>query len=466
LSLIKIFALLTIFSVLSLCPRLIWAQASSEHKHQNCSLHDHQKLQDIDDHYNEDPHDDCTHKEESLPDNHVSHDQHSQEKHDDHSNCDHEHASHNPELAASPHPLESCPDSVISMSAAEMKRFGIVVEKAATGDLEVTVKVRGEIAVNRDRIAHIVPRVSGIVQRIYRTLGDFVEKGGVMAIIESRELADTKTDYLNAVKHLESARTIFQREQKLRRKKVSSEQDHLTAKQAFAEAQITLRNCAQRLNILGFSKADLKQLPTEPATELSRFAVRSPFSGRIIKKDIFLGEMITDAKAIFVVADLTTVWVDLDLYQKDADNVKKGQKVVITLPSQRNLQDSLIDYVAPLVDEKTRTTRARVIINNQDEELRPGTFITAEISIKKIAAGVIVDQNILQDVGGQTCIFIQDEHGFEPRPVTLGETDSRRVEIIAGLSPGELVVTKNSFRLKAALETGIGSGCGTPGHVH
>ncbi len=459
LNLAKIITMITIFSALSLGAQTLLAQEIDKHdhhEHSNCSLaHD------------EASHKSSSHKKEGLHNSHDSHDQQSKEKHDDHSNCNHghDHASPDPGLLAASI-SESCPDSVVSMSAAEMKRFGIVVEKATTNNLEVSVKVRGEITLNSDRTAHIVPRASGIVLKVYRTLGDFVEKGGVMAIIESRELADAKTDYLSAIKHLELAETVFQREKKLRRKKVSSEQDHLAAKQAFAETKITLKNCEQRLKILGFNKTDLKKLPTEPATELSRFAVRSPFTGRIIKKDIVLGEVITNAKEIFVVADLTTVWIDLDLYRKDSDNVKKGQKVIITLPSHRQLPEAVIDYVAPLVDGETRTTMARVIVNNEDEELRPGTFITAEIITKEIEAGVVIDRDILQEVGGQTCVFVQDEHGFEPRPVRLGGTNARKVEIIAGLSPGELVVVKNGFRLKAALETGIGSGCSTPGHVH
>ena len=287
-----------------------------------------------------------------------------------------------------------------------------------------------------------------------------------MAIIESRELADTKTDYLSPIKHLELAKTVFQREQKLRSKKVSSEQDYLAAKQAFAETELTLQSCKQRLKILGFDNAALKQLPTEPVTELGRFAVRSPFTGHIIKKDIVLGEVITDTKEIFVVADLSTVWIDLDLYLKDADSVRKGQKVIITLSSKRRPLETTIDYVAPLVDKKSRTTLARVVVDNQDEELRPGTFITAEIITGEVKAGMVVARDTLQEVGGQTCVFVQNGHGFEPRPVSLGRSNAEKVEIIAGLHPEEMVVTKNSFRLKAALETGVGSGCNSPGHVH
>ena len=435
-SLTMIVTLITIFSALSLAPSSLWAQESNKQDH-----HDHSN---------------CSHGDEEK---------HSQIKHDDHTDCGHDHASHASGLA-DPHEAESCSESVVHMSATEAKRFGIVVEKASTDNLEISVKAQGEITLNSERMAHIVPRAPGIVQKVYRALGDFVEKGGAMAIIESRELADAKTDYLNAIKHLELAKTVFQREQKLHHKKVSSEQDYLTAKQAFAETEITLQSCEQKLKVLGFDKTALKKLPTEPATELTRVTVRSPFTGHIIKKNIVLGEAITDAKEIFVIADLSTVWIDLDLYRKDAANVKKGQKVTIKLPSKRRSIDAIIDYVAPLINKKTRTTLARIVINNQDEELRPGTFVTAEIITGEVEAGVVVSKETLLEVGGKTCVFVQDEHGFEPRPVSLGGSSAKKVEILAGLHPGEMVVTKNGFRLKASLETGVGSGCNSPGHVH
>jgi len=497
LSFFRIFALTTLFSALSLLPRTsqesnstfsqafgpqqLFAQEADKnhhHDHSNCShgvvpkaekeqspgeVYQHDKghqHKEVSDHVGE------THENHDHQDNdHEVSDHQEKLKHDDHSNCNHDHSSHN-HTPANPQAAESCTESAVKMSAEEIKRFGIVVEKVKRNRLEVLAKAQGEISLNRDRMAHIVPRVSGIVQEVRSTLGDFVEKGEIMAILESRELADAKTEYLTATRHLKLAKSVFQREEKLWRKKVSSEQDYLTAERDFAETKITLQSCEQRLRILGFTDAGLKKLPSEPIAELTRFAVRSPFSGRVIKKNIVLGEVISDAVEIFVVADLKTVWVDLDLFRKDADNIRKGQKVMITVSSQTQPIEALIDYVAPLVDEKTRTTLARIVLDNHNEELHPGTFITAEIVTNKISSGVVVARDILQNVGGQTCVFVQDDHGFEPRQVTLGRANEKEVEISAGLHPGEMVVAKNGFRLKAALETGVGSGCSSPGHAH
>ena len=442
------------------------AVAHTDKDHQGCDHLEHSDHQD-NDHHEKSSHENCNH-EEDIQGQH--HDHPGEEKKseiidEDPPTCSHDHAAH-ASSSCNANGSEEHSGALVSMSAEDIRRFGIIAETVTSGDLDVAVKVRGEIILNRDRIAHVTPRVTGIVQKVYRSLGDFVEKGGIMAVIESRELADAKTDYLSNVKHLELSRTVFQREKKLRRKKVSSEQDYLAAKQSLAEAEIMLQSCSQRLKILGFGEAELKKLPGEPMAELSRFTVRSPFSGQVIKKEIVFGEVVTDAQEIFVVADLTTVWIDLDLYRNDVDSVKKGQKVIIAIPSQRESIVAEIDYVAPLVDEKTRTTMARIIVNNPGEKLRPGTYVTAEIITREVAAGVVVSRESLQEVGGHTCVFVQDEHGFESRPVSLGEYDSRKVEITSGLLPGETVVTKNGFRLKAALETGVGSGCGSPGHVH
>jgi len=359
-----------------------------------------------------------------------------------------------------------CSGEAIHMSPAEMKQFGIVVEKAAAGHLDITTRARGEVRLNRDRMAQIVPKASGTVKEIYCTLGDSVQEGEIMAIIESQQLADAKTGYLSALKHLELAQTIFKREQKLRSRKINSEQEYLSAKKDLAEAEITLSSNRQRLIFLGLSPTDLKQLSSEPMTMLTRLVVRSPFSGDIINKNIVLGEVLDGTTPIFTVADLNSVWIDLDLYLDDAGKINQGDRVTIPIPAMEESITAVIAYVAPLLDPQTRTTKARIIIDNHNRNLRPGSFITAEITTGKVEAGIVVEENIIQDVAGHKCVFVQDEHGFESRPVTLGANAGNRVEITSGIHPGELIVTRNSFRLKAALETGVGSGCSSPGHVH
>ena len=366
---------------------------------------------------------------------------------------DHEHEEHEEE-------------SIMQLSEEDMKRFSIEVDRAGSREFEVYLSVPGEIVINTDLMAHIVPRVPGIVREVKKKLGDPVKKGEVMAVMESRDLADAKTAYLASIERFELANTIFKREDKLWKEKISSEQEYLDAKKAFAEAKIEMRSAEQKLRALGFNAEYLEKLPSEPAELLTTFEITAPFNGIVIQKHISLGEVVKDEADIFVVADLDTVWVDLRVHQKDVGLIRKGQKVIISAKSSVPETKGVIGYVAPVIDEKTRTALARVVLDNTSGLLRPGTFVTVNVLVKKLNAEVVVAKSILQDVDDKTCIFIKNEYGFEPRPVTIGWSNDEYVEIIEGLRPGETIVTKNSFRLKAELEKSAVGGHDVHGHAH
>ena len=355
-------------------------------------------------------------------------------------------------------------ESIVRLSEEDVKRFGIEVDSAGSGEFEVHVSVPGEIIINTDHMVHIVPRVPGIVREVRKKLGDSVEKAEVMAVIESRDLADVKAAYLATIERFELAKAIFEREEKLWKQKISSEQEYLNAKQVFVDTRIKLRLSKEKLIATGFSDEYLGNLPGETDGLLTRFEIVAPFKGTVIRKHITLGEVVKGDSEVFVVADLSTVWVDLQAHQKDMAFIKKGQKVTISAKSCVPETEGIIDYVDPVIDEKTRTALARMVLDNTSGQFRPGTFITADILVQKRNSGIVVDKTILQDVDDKTCVFIQDEHGFEPRPVMIGWYNDEHVEIISGLRPGEKIVTKNSFRLKAELEKTAGGGHAGHGH--
>jgi RND family efflux transporter MFP subunit len=233
------------------------------------------------------------------------------------------------------------------------------------------------------------------------------------------------------------------------------------------EEQCTDPNCAECAAKAAAKGRDtgVSDLRT-PNERLALYPIRVPFDGTIINKHITLGEVVSDTADIFTVADLNVVWVDLRVHQKDVGLTRKGQKVTIGAKSSVPETKGVIAYVNPVIDEETRTALARVVLDNSSGQLRPGTFITADILVKKRNAEVMVAKSILQDVDDETCVFVQDEHGFEPRPVTIGWSNDECVEIVSGLKPGDKIVTKNSFRLKAELKKVTGGGHAGHGHAH
>jgi multidrug efflux pump subunit AcrA (membrane-fusion protein) len=213
-------------------------------------------------------------------------------------------------------------------------------------------------------------------------------------------------------------------------------------------------------------RAELAEVAATLERENERLAwypLRAPFDGTVISKHLSLGESVKDGADVFVMADLATVWVDFRIHQKDLATIGAGQAIVVESGADRVA--GVIAYVAPVVDEDTRTALARVVLPNPEGRFRPGTFVNGVVTIVYDGAPVVVERAAIQYIDDQPCVFVYDGHAFEKRNVILGRTDGQRTEIKAGLQPGENVVTKNAFRVKAESEKAKTASSGH-GHVH
>jgi len=342
----------------------------------------------------------------------------------------------------------------VQLTEEEMSEFGIEVSQADKGGLQIEIVLPGEIVPNADELAHIVPRVSGIAREVKKKLGDSVRKGDIMAVIESRELADVKARYLAALERVKLSQAKFTREEKLWKGKVSSEQDYLDAKQVLAETTIQLRTAEQKLHALGFSNEYLQKLPSLPDESYTMYEILAPFDGTIIKKHITLGEVITSESEIYEIVDLTSVWINLTVYQKDLSYVDVGQNVVIRAPQVAIEAIGVIDYISPIVEESTRTATARVVLANPDGRWRPGIFITGIVRIREVEVSLLVPSSALQRIDDQNVVFVLTEEGFSPQPVKIGRSNREYVEILSGLEAGQVYVTTNAFTIKAELSKG------------
>lgn len=415
----------------------------ADHKDDHKSHADHKDG----DHKGHEGHKNDDHKDHSdHKDDHKSHGDHKDDDHKDHGHpkksSDHEgHDDHGEER-------------VVKLAEAEQREFGIEVGMANSGELQQHVTLPGEVALNADRRAHVVPRVSGVVQAVHKTLGDQVQVGDVLAVLDSRELADLKSAYLTAAAQAGLAQSTFNRENRLLKQKITSEQDYLQAKQDLAAAKIAKRAAAQKLRALGFSDTDIANFPKQSSQVFTHYAITAPFNGTIIERHISLGEVLQDDAAAFVVADLSTVWVDLRVYPKDLPFVRVGQAAVIS--AGRGIPDATrpIAYVGPVVGEQTRTALARVVLPNPDGRWRPGLFVTASVDVETSKVSFLVPKTALQTVEDQPAVFIQTAEGFVPQPVTLGRKNDAYIEVTSGLTPGQRYVTRGAFTLKAQLAKG------------
>jgi len=358
------------------------------------------------------------------------------------------------------------PTATVRLSQSEINRFGIDAEPVEGGVIRLIRELQGRLAVNEDRTAHIVPRVDGIVTEVSSRLGDRVEKGEVLAVIESAGLADLKASYLAAVERCDIAGAAYQREKRLRDDGISSESEYLEAKKAFTEAKIERRSSRQKLLALGFGQEYLQRLHQQSGSIFTEFTVRAPFSGTIIKKHITPGEAVRSDTDIFTITDMDTVWADLQVFQSDAGFLEVGQELEIRSDHGMDPVLGRISVFNPVVDSDSRTSLARVVLENRSGKLRPGTFITARIAAGSHPADLVLKRDAIQEIDGEYFVFVRNSDGFEPRRVKLGRSNSEYAQIAGGLEAGELVAVRNSFMLKAELEKSDDGAHAGHGHSH
>jgi cobalt-zinc-cadmium efflux system membrane fusion protein len=342
-------------------------------------------------------------------------------------------------------------EKIVRLTEAKRKELGIEVATAQPGSLQTQLALTGTVSVNTDRFVRIVSRIPGVVREVRKNLGDTVRVGDVMAVIDSRELADAKGAYLAATERMTLTADTFQREKDLWEKKISPAEDYLKAKQAHAEARIELRLAKQKLIALGFAEASLKQLASEPDASFTRYEIVAPLAGTVIEKRLNVGEFVKDDTEVFNVADLRTVWVNLNVPPADLSFVEKGQRVHITAGSNLPEVEGRISYIGAVVVEDTRTVPVRAEIPNPDGRWRPGLFVTARLTTKETMASVLIPKVAIQTIENTPTVFVQTHEGFEARPVTLGQSNETHTEITAGLAVGERYAATETFVLKADL---------------
>ncbi len=385
------------------------------------------------------------------------HADHAEDK-DDHGHGAHAEKGHGDEAAGK-----------ITLTSAQMREFGITTTRAMGGPIDSHIVRPAEIKFNEDRIVHVVPRVDGTVKSVFGSEGQFIKKGALIAVLDSRELADAKAEYLASLARFQLAKENLDRDQSLSRRKIVSEKRFLDTRTKHIEAQIALRVATQKLRALGLSSDDIRGLPKADDETLSLFSMRAPFSGIITERHIVVGETrsvdkeaLTSRNAAFVIADLSKVWVDISIFPKDFKAVRKGQRVNILLEDGGPPVIGEILFMSPHVLEETRTGFARVVLDNSSRRLHPGVYIKAKIATTSRTVGVRIPKQAVQTGEHGRIVFVKEGNGFEAREIQLGEENHGFVEVKSGLKPGEIYVSAGAFIFKAQL----GKAAFGDGHNH
>jgi membrane fusion protein, heavy metal efflux system len=343
---------------------------------------------------------------------------------------------------------------LVKLTEDEVEAAGIEVAVAQSGAVAHRIVVPGTIVPNADRIAHVAVKLSGTLAELRKKVGDPVAANEVLAILESREVAEAKSEYLAARLTSELAKDLYERDQVLWDKRVTSEQLLLRSRSAAAQARMKIDIARQKLIALGLSEAEIAALPNEPEALLRRQEVRSPIAGRVVERKVELGMAVgrdSLETELFVVADLDVVWVELAVSPADLSRIREGQVVSITSRDITDVADGKIIFISPMLDKETRFARVVAELANSSGAWRPGSFATAAIAFEEEVVSIVVPTNAIQTMGAGAVAFVRTSDGFQKRQVILGKSDDRVVEVVSGLRAGDTIAMSNTFLLKAEL---------------
>lgn len=341
----------------------------------------------------------------------------------------------------------------LTLTATEAEASGLKVEELREVEVNEAVVLTATIQPNLDRLAHVAPRVPSRIVSVGANLGDVVKQGQVLARLDSVELGEAHSAYLKARTEASLAEKNLARVEPLYAEQIVPQKDYLRTRAERDIAASTVRAAADRLRMLGVNP---ERLSTNSAASV--FPLLSPFSGTITEKHAILGELAQPDKSLFTVADLSSLWIEADVFEKDLTRIKVGSRATVTVTAYPGETfPGRVGYISSSVNRETRTLRARIEVPNASRKLRPEMFATASVEAPATRRGLFVPPEAAVLMQGQPTVFVEASGGYEPRAVELGDTLRDRVQIRSGVKAGERVVVAGAYALKArVLKSQIG----------
>jgi cobalt-zinc-cadmium efflux system membrane fusion protein len=341
----------------------------------------------------------------------------------------------------------------VKLSPEALKNAGIKTATVTMHALADTITVTATISHNQDRLFHVTPRITGRIVDVRVSLGSEVKTGSVLAVLDSTELGQAKSEYLKSQTLFELAKANYEREQSLFDQKIAAKKDVLTAEAEYRKAEAETRTLHERLRLYGLSDQAIGTLNNTP----SQYALVSPGHGVVVEREMSKGEVIDAGKKVLTVSDLSTVWVLLNIYEKDLARVQRGSAVKFQTESYPGETfGGKVTYIGDIVDPQSRTVPLRVEVPNPKARLKPGMFATAEVATGGSSGrAILISAPAIQKIEGKPAVFVRQQDGsFAKRDVELGRELGGSVEVKSGLKEGEQVVTNGSFTLKSELLKG------------
>ncbi len=354
-------------------------------------------------------------------------------------------------------------------ATSEAASHAIETETVALQTIAGVIPATGKVLVTEDRVAIIGPVHGGRLVRLYAGQGSKVTKGQRLADLESADIDQAEADYLKALSDYENARRTSAAEVKFAQatydrtkvlyektitagKNLQAAEHDLEVAKATAESSVAgtrsaLTAARRHLLILGLKQSDIDALKNKPDSPVL-FSLTSPITGIVVERNATIGATVGSDANVFKIIDLSRVWIDANVFEKDLERVRRGQevKVLVTAFPESTFSGRVI-LINSVVDPETRSVKVRTEVPNPDGRLKPDMFANVSIITDLHRTAISIPQSAVLNDGGKTVVFVAEGSGYKKRQVTAGIQSNDRVEIIDGLNAGDKVVVKGNYLL-------------------
>ncbi|TGK54043.1 efflux RND transporter periplasmic adaptor subunit [Leptospira kanakyensis] len=341
---------------------------------------------------------------------------------------------------------------VISQEIQKNHPFSLVYleEKA----LEEELQLPGTVSYDMNSVAKVGSRVSGRIVQVFVKEGEHVKKSTALASIQSVELGTTEANYLKARARLEALKVQADRAKDLYERKVTSAKEYEMSLMDYKSVKAEMETSRNALENLGLNESEIANLEAGKYNSKNLY-IRTPISGTVTEREAIIGQAVNARDNLFTVADLSVLWINLEVYEKDLASIRVGNEAkVIPIGSKDDSLKAVVSHVGDVIDPIKKTAEIRLEVRNSRGRLRPGQSVTATVVGAMVESSVnkakVIPADCIHKIEGENFVFVRNTDGsFSAKKVGVGKTYDHWVEITSGVESGEAIVEEGSFVLKS-----------------
>jgi cobalt-zinc-cadmium efflux system membrane fusion protein len=361
-----------------------------------------------------------------------------------------------PGAAAAPPPASTPAPSAPAaayFTVPEQQLPHLQVVPVTTATWTTILHTTGTVDWDNEHTTQAITQVSGPITRILVDTGTRVKKGDVLLYVSSPEITNAVSTYRKAKNRLDLAQRSLDRNKDLLDHKAISQREFESAQADYNDAATDVQSSLQALRIFGVSERDIADAERQNVAIRPELAMRSPIAGTIVQKMVLPGQFIqAGTTATFTISDVSTLWVQGHIYEKDLRSVHKGDTVEMRSASFPTVFHGTISYIGDMIDPGTRTTPVRIVTKNSDGLLKKDLFVDVTIQDKTSRQALVVPTTaVLYDEQNFPFVYVQMEPGkFAQRQIKIGAQRQDQTEVLDGVKEGDRVVSQGSVFLQFA----------------